>query len=55
MRMEISTGDLDRIRQWFDVVRDVSPAYLDEGDYTLSSYIEQQLHLAYAQDAGEIR
>lgn len=55
MRMEISTGDLDRIRQWFDCIEDVNPEFLDDGDRTLAAYIRQQLHIAYAEQAGEIR
>lgn len=46
---------LDLLRQWYDQLCDVCPEYLVEADHALGSHIREQLHLAYAEQAGEIQ
>jgi len=53
--MQFSIEDLDLLRQWFDCIEDVNPSYLTDDDRTLAAYIKQQLHLAYAEKAGELK
>lgn len=41
--MQLGQGELETIRQWFDSVHDVTPAYLQQRDYELAKRIYERL------------
>lgn len=42
---ELSSEQLDLIRQWFNAVQDLNPAYLEAADYDLAATIYADLGL----------
>lgn len=42
-RMQFGPAELDTVRQWFDSVHDVTPAYLQQRDYELAKRIYEGL------------
>lgn len=40
---ELSPGDLELIRQWFDAVQDLNEGYLDTEDFELAKNIYERL------------
>ena len=53
--MTFDLQSLDLLRQWYDALCDVNPEYLTNSDHALGAHIKEQLHLAYAEQAGEVR
>ena len=41
--MELTTEELDLVRQWFNAVQDLNPHYLEQPDYSLARKIYQRL------------
>ncbi|HGE8241194.1 hypothetical protein LZT27_14645 [Aeromonas veronii] len=41
--MQLDPAELDTVRQWFDSVHDVTPAYLQQRDYELAKRIYERL------------
>ncbi|MGL5480370.1 MAG: hypothetical protein ACRDC7_00640 [Aeromonas veronii] len=41
--MQLTPAELATVRQWFDSVHDVTPAYLQQGDYDLAKRIYERL------------
>ncbi|MEQ8685489.1 MAG: hypothetical protein RIE86_09355 [Imperialibacter sp.] len=43
--LEFSEDDIHLIRQWFDVVQDIHPNYLEQADYLLAKKIYQSIDM----------
>ena len=41
--MNFTVDELELFREWFDVVQDVSPAYLEQKDYALAKKLYEHL------------
>ena len=41
--LDLTEQDIDRLRQWFDAVQDVSPKYLEPADFDLARRIYERL------------
>lgn len=42
-QMDLTTPDLNLMRQWFDAVQDVSPEYLEAKDFALARRLYERL------------
>ena len=43
--MDLTKDELHKVREWFDTVQDMHPAYLDNSDYALAKKIYQELDM----------
>ncbi len=44
-KMTLDAEDLNLVRQWFDAVQDLNPAYLTDADYELAQDIYEKLEM----------